>query len=502
MLRPIDVYTTTAEFTIAGKGGATLGTLFTRYEVRRINDLRNLSESASYRLTSTARVVIGGAQTEPTWPNYQFNDYPALVACGSILPVSGDSVRLVDYAPRTLNATVSAASSSNDGSTASSTIQRSSGSAVTQTNSYGASVSVGLMGPSVTADYNHSEAQETNQSRSRSTDRGSTHDSGENDSLSIKDWAGYASLNGGIKAPQWTWAQEYPWDILQYNVPLPDSDGLIPMPTMMLDRMFVAYDYFDLGYTVGPPSCLSLFGIDFVMKACWEFDLPASAADQLVTLKHPLTYWSASHGLSIAGGGHPTPYSKLDKTTPGATYTSPALDLTLLGLDPILSGDGDNGAVVGFIKSKFLAPPGTTTAFKILSDANNLQVEGSGFDATMTTAGGKTTSSLTVHFKILDATTDYALFLKAWVAKAGSCLLSFTFNGDPDSTVTRRVDALEGQGGENNLISVVMRNKDYTSNDFHDYLKLGANRIDIQIAADGSGAAAPFALKALAIGEG
>jgi hypothetical protein len=499
MLRPIDIYTTTQEFPIVGKSGS-LGTIYMRYEVRRVTDLRNMSETVAYRMTCTTRILIADPQAPPTWPAFQYTGYPARIDCGLNLGVKTPQIRIVDYSPRTINASVSTAASSNVGGTNSNSIQHSSGSATTQTNTYGASVSVGLMGPSATADYSHSTSDESSQSQAASTDTGSSRDSGESDSISIKDWAGYASLAAGVSAPAWTWAQEYPWDFIQFNTPLPGStDGLIPIPQAMMDRMIFPPPIADIPFLVAPPSYLSLFGVDLTMKACWEFDLPPLISDQHATMTHKLGYWSASHGLETVSGSEASFFS-IDKSTPEATYTSSTLDLTLLGLDPILSGDGDNGAVVGFIKSKFLAPPAAGATFKILSDENNLQVEGAGFNDQMTTAGAAP-ASVTVSFKVLDTSVDYALFIKGWLASAGSCLLSFTFNNDPDTTVTRRIDTLEGQGGENNLASIVMRNKDYTSNDYHDYLRLGTNTIQISILPDGSGSAAPFTLKAMAIGE-
>lgn len=501
MQRTIDLYTQTLSAPVPGVS-EDIGVLYARYTVQRVNNLRNLTAQIAYRLTCTTRIVVNYDGVQPTYPSYMFSGYPARIDSQVLLTAASPDIRLVDYSPRTINTTTNAAASSSANGTTSSSLQQTNGSSVSQTNSYNYHVSASLFDLSASADEGHSKTRETSKSTNASQESSMSRESGESDSMSIKDWAAYSHLGEGLLKPAWIFAQEYPWDVLQYSTPAPGT-SYVPLPQFVMDRMFYPVASQDYPILVAPPSHLSLFGPDVTMKAVWEIELPATLADQTISVQHLVNYTSASHGV-VDQDGTRVQTMTLDSTSvPQATFESGPIDLTLLGLDPILSGDVSDGAVVGFIPSKFISPPATGQTFKILSDSNTLQVTGSGFDADMTAAPTSTsTPTVTVSFKILDSHTDYALFIKGWVGSEGACLLTFAFNGDADTAVTRRVDSLEGQGGENNLISVVMRNKDYTSIDYHDYLKPGFNTVEITITADGAAAAPPFVMRALAIGEG
>jgi hypothetical protein len=104
---------------------------------------------------------------------------------------------------------------------------------------------------------------------------------------------------------------------------------------------------------------------------------------------------------------------------------------------------------------------------------------------------------VSLDFKIIDTTVPYALFLKHWNTTSTGCALTIVINGI--TTITRHVDAMEGEGGDANLTVVSLRNLSYASINYHDYLQLGHNHIDITIVADDPGAG--YVLRAVAIGE-
>ena len=69
--------------------------------------------------------------------------------------------------------------------------------------------------------------------------------------------------------------------------------------------------------------------------------------------------------------------------------------------------------------------------------------------------------------------------MKHW--KLGSDDIKLTIVVNEDNTIVKYVDAREGEGGEDNLLSISLRDLRYASGDFHDYLQLGLNCIKITI---------------------
>ncbi|MGY2490459.1 hypothetical protein [Cupriavidus sp. CP313] len=501
MIRTSDLYCATFDYPISADG-ATIGIARMRYEVRYIQDMRNLASVRTYRIECTQRVIIpnsGGYSTTPGAVT-SFDSYPALLMSSTTLTVSTDAqARLVNYAPKTMNTAIMTSVSNSTGSSNSYSAQRTSGSSVSQTNTYGGSVSMGVSGEdptgSVSADYSHSSTTETSSSLSHGTDVGTNAGRDLGDQITVKDWGAYANLDSGGVTPTWVWGQEYPWDVIQYRNC--DSNNVVALPDFVVDRL-----YEDPGSTsslVFPPSQLSLFGIDFTMKAHWMIDLPAALTDQVVNFAHTLGYMEGSHGNYIPQTGAAVQQATLEQRAIEPFGPASSFDLTLLGLDPIVDGSAKNGAVIGFIAQKFIVAPSGGAAFKIISEANNLQVTGSGFDDVMSTSFSENgQATLTFNFKVVDTIHEYALYFKHWNTSAVGCAMSITVN-DNDPLV-RHVDTQEGEGGDNNMLAITLRNRDYSSIDYHDYLQLGMNTIVVTITPDTANAGAGYYLRALAIG--
>jgi hypothetical protein len=499
MIRESDLYTHTERHLLCF-GGTTFGNVYTQYKVRQVVDVRNLGEVRRYHIACTQRIIIPN-QTPfvliPSAASQPNVNYPALLRSTFSLTLSwsdGD-VHLVNYSPRTVNTTVSASSSQNLGSTATASVQHTSGSSTSDTNTFGVSLSemFGLGG-----DASHSSTSEQYHSTTTGSEQGSSAEYGESDAMSVKDWASFTYLSPDGNTPTWFWGQEYPWDVIQFRmVPPAGSKGQVWVPDFVERRLLIVNDT-NINFMM-PPSQLSLFGIDFTMKAAWLVSLPKDSTDDDASVGHAVEYLSATHELNTDG------FLLTKFNVPSVDFTPPTakLQLTLLGLDPIRDGSVRNGAVIGFIPSKFIAPPNNEgSKFKIISEANTLQVTGTGFILLTAGFGAKIVATeaatLRVQFKIMDTRNDYAIFMKHWIDAGNGCTLQFVFNGN--ETVTRHVDWLQGEGGEDNLSSIVMRNKDYTSIDYHDYLVLGLNTIDITITPD-QGGPTFYLLRALAIGE-
>lgn len=493
VINPGDVHKATFQAPLSN-GGTTYGSTYTTYEVVQVTDVRNLTAVRTYVVTCTHRVVIPNTTVFDLTPSSDnmFSEYPALLS--SQFEVEGASdyaARLLTYAPRTLNTTVMATVNESEGANESFTRQHTSGSSTSQTNTYGASMSLGFSGEdptgSVGAEFSESETTEHSSSDMSGSDKGSNSESGASDSMSIKDWGSYAYLDATNLVPTWLWGQEYPWDVIQYRYC--EKDNNVTLPEFVLCRLF---DNVKEPKQAFPPSQLSLFGIDFTMKAAWQVALPAELSKQSLVLKHRLAYISASHGLEggktvVTMNPAPVPF----------TLAPPPLDLTLLGLDPAQLP----GPVIGFIPSKFIVAPEAGGPFKIISDTNAMQVSGTGFDSVMTTSFKGGSASLLVQFKIIDATVAYGLFLKHWKTTENGCSLSMVFNGDTANPVVRHVDSMESEGGDENLTSVTLRHTDYSAADYHDYLVMGLNTVEITITPDDPAEAAGYLLKAIALGE-
>lgn len=498
MLIPNDLYRWTQVEPIK-VGTQSYGSMELTYDVRQITDVRNLGTSRAYRLSCTQRLIIPNLRKfdVAAGPVTKYDGYPAIVSSAFKLSLpGGGTARLINYSPRTVNTAVMTARNDSQGQNQSTSRQHSSGSSTSDTNSYGVNASFGFFGDDLTgsfgADYSHSHTDEHSRSASRGSEHGTSLETGSSASMSVKDWATYSSLSpDDDTSPMWIWGQEYPWDVVSYrNCP---TDNNVKLPAFVLDRLF---DTTVSPPGVFPPSQLSEFGIDFTMKAAWLIDVPADAIMPSAQVSHQIQYATGSHGLS--GSPPTTPYVTFDPTPQLPPVTVGALPLSRLGLDP-LGGPGDaTGAVVGFAENKFVNPPDDGKAFQITSDENTLDVSGQGFVDVMSTDFKHGQVTMLVVFKVVDADYDYTLHLKHWKTTDNGCQLGITINND--YTVYRHVDSMEGQGGDDNLTAVNLRNKDYTSVDYHDYLQMGMNTIQIYLTPDDASKPAGYELRALAIG--
>ncbi|MEX0299926.1 MAG: hypothetical protein AB3N28_12720, partial [Kordiimonas sp.] len=162
-----------------------------------------------------------------------------------------------------------------------------------------------------------------------------------------------------------------------------------------------------------------------------------------------------------------------------------------------------NGAGIGFREHLFdIAPTSADSVFKILSAGNNLLVTGTGFGSVMSAVFPKLYSgsgaTLKVSFKVVDLQTEYALILHHWKgADSGNLKLSCCVNGDWTTEFT--LDAEEGRGASNNISKVDLRNLDLKSANFHDYLVVGLNEIEITITPSSTSTPSEYVISALAV---
>ena len=507
MLNTRDLYTY-AEAPLLGSSADPFGTTLIQYEMRKYQDIRNLSSELAYLLICKQRIVIPNPTPYQVGPSSSTSfNYPAAITNAITLTVNidGATIFLKDYFPRTLNAAVSTSANTAEDKSISNSNQYTSGSSTAQSNSFGVSVSTAgfigdLFGGAVTQE-NQSSWQST-KSNSLASGTGSARqsDMSSGESMSIKDWNCYGFTDQTDGSVSWIWGQSYPWDVILYNQ---GTSSSINLPAFVMARMVGYYD--STGTKDGPPTAmvlppsqLALFGVDFTMRAGWLIKFPQGVSElATATVTHTTTRYLASHQLA---GSTFSATLQTNLSASSSTFASSPLDLSTYALDAILTAGRGNGAAIGFTANPFIIAPATSNTFKIVSPSNNLQVTGTGFSANMSTTFTQTVT-LTVQFKILDTVNEYSLLLMHWIGQgSGPCKLTITANGNKAWTSVVYVDAVEGQGGQDNVTAVGLRNTDFSSTNYHDYLVIGLNTISITIEA-ASGGTSQYTLFALGIGQ-
>jgi len=498
--------------------GKTIGQLIADFHVVDYDDVQTQDFSSvkkeinrKFLLNCTQRIIIS-TENNPllSVPNSNqsvYSDYPVLIN-NSIKIISSGIIEanLLEYSPKTVNTQVQKTASQDlsTGSTASNSRSTSSGSSVSETNSFGVSVStssnLSLMdagvSSTVTANAEHSQTF----SHEHSITSGSELSHNKNQSLSesasmnIKDWGAFSYVKqGSIPMTGWIFGQEYPWDAIRCrktngrSIDTEEQVGLI-IPKNMLVNL---YD----GEALLPPSELSMFGINFVSKSLYLITL--NNESDLINIDYSTLLYNATHKLN---GKNVEVY--IDKQPTSIFIDDPiTINLPIMALDTL--GLPGKQAIVGFIPSKFIVPPspmesGKVSAFKINSASNTLYIKdttdyssvkdnGAGFSDSETRLIANlseqcTSLSFTLYFKVVDTSNYYNLYLKHW-KKTGSkgIKLTFTINEDSDNKIVKYVDSEEAEGAEKNLLIIALRDYNYASIDYHDYLQLGLNSIEVKI---------------------
>ena len=544
MFKRQDPYSYTEFLTLYDNAGTTsqpIGVLAIEYRVSLYNDVLvqnqssvNQPKNQQFLLYCTQRLFMvnpGNSSVAPitgsTLATEYFANYPALIETYmQVVESSGVTLNLMDYSPLTVNTAVQQTGSTGnstgttDGTSSSSTT----GSSYTQSSTYGTSVTVGDTFSGATASYEYTTASTNEKSATTGQDSSSSasKDNSSSASMSIKDWGSYASVNPVYVYPTWVFGQEYPWNAIDCRYAgsttypgVKDSAGnylSAPDPNQfkMIISNSMAANLFD-GTYLYPPSELSMFGLNFVMKSSWRVYVDDAASTE-VTLNHNVDYYAASHIVTPSSATTYTPQVYLDKTASTLSISktstniptfSITLDLNIMGLDPL--GVNSSSAIVGFLPVKFLPPatitPPATSAtlplkFKTIAATNDLMIQNATDYGSLTTSGFSVSQAsltanwsatqnipytLVMYFKVIDSVSEYTLNIKHWTTQATGVQLTIVINEDTSNTIIKYVTALEGEGGDNNLLSIALRDLDFASIDYHDYLQLGLNSISIKM---------------------
>ena len=411
----------------------------------------------------------------------------------------------MDYTPKTLNSAVTSSQSGSVANNVQSSTEHTSGSSTSETNTFEFSANVGIFAGDLTGgvsdSYSKSTTHEHSTSDSTGASRGSDVSNATSDSMSIKDWGSFATVDATNQNLRWFWGQQYPWDVLTYHNVDPKS-GEIVLPPSVVDLL-----YDSAQQQVFPPCQLSLFGINLVSKATWLCLQPAGAPDEAISFTHTLFTFTGTHGTNGSGAA----FSVRLTVNPDFSWTSPQLSLAQLALNALPGPEADERSTVGFVLSQFTffgqaQPKGGSDQFSIRSPGNNLLISGSGFnapasnDAPMTAnLSGTSPATMTIFFKVASETEDLTLYLKQWKTTPLGCTISIAINDNPG--IVRHVDSLEAGSGTDNILRVMLRNTDYTSPEFYDYVVMGLNRITLSISGDPVTPPQPsgYAIRAVAI---
>lgn len=532
MLNTPDLYTWTDSVSIFDQSSKkVIGTLIVEYTARLYTDVRNLTSTRAYHITCTQRVIFPNANISKFGPGdiTGFLKYPAMMTATVNLNAgsNGGSFYVVDYKPKTMNTAVMTSQSGALNSQTTSSLQHTTGSSTSETNSYEVGVSLGIFGDSPTGGFStmegHSETTSEDQAFSTGQAVGRGTQSASSNSMSIKDWAAYAALDAKNAMLSWVWGQEYPWNVIEFHNTHQKSPDSVKLPEYVKDLLWDSGKSGSSPQQIYPPSKLSLFGINFLMKCSWLYPVSDQTPIDTVSFTHALTYYQGSHeittvtpaDLSVTLAQVALAYGSSSSTSP---YKSAQIDLGKLALEPVRKDASGHRAIVGFVPTQFVVqPPGISPEvnaapiFSIKSGANNLYIRGSGFaapsgeDVPMSADLTTGDAQLEVDFKIVDVNRDYTLFLKHWKTGAAPCLMQIWINQSPTSApvVSRHIDSLEAGSGTNNVSTIILRRKSYNTAEYYDYLTLGLNTIIIKLSPsqDGaSGASCGYAIRALAIG--
>ncbi|MEM7182074.1 MAG: hypothetical protein AAF518_14245 [Spirochaetota bacterium] len=472
-----------------------------------------MQDKLSYQIKCSQRIIIPNTTPYPLGAQHitDFSDYPAILSNTiKITNLNEAVIELVDYKPRTINTSVTTSHTDASGKMSSASHGHSTGSTTSQSNTYGASASLGFFGLAATggvsASASHTSSSSHFQSESTGDNSGSHSSSSGGESMSVKDWACNSYLDNKYQnqSPTWVWGQQYPWDIVKYNnvgVDNPKPNTLVKLPKFIIPLLC------DDSQAL-PPSQLSLFGIDFTMESVWI--VQPNNGDTQVLFDHSIEYYTASHSFKASTNGDEPSVNATISSANKPNISSVCFDLCSYGLDPLpnLADTGSGGAIVGFIPSKFVTPPAPVdnvdgkliaSPFKIISGSNNLLIQdtsdyskatvqdiGAGFSPSETALSVQFSTNvptlvISVNFKVANTSEDYTLFMKHWKTEMVGVMLNITINGNSMNTITKYVDSLESEGGEKNLLTIALRNTDFGSIDYHDYLQLGFNTVVIEI---------------------
>lgn len=487
------------------------------YEFNKLRNLEKFKDTNSFIVSVTHNIDIPGIGFSPNEKKIErFSDYPVLLKVNTAITelTNNASAQIMKIFPKTLNSSVETVSNNSTNASKSQNIEHSSGSTNSNVNTFGVGVSANYQqafgwGGSVSANYSHSWGHSDTVSDSTGHSNQNSVASANSSEMSIKDWSSYGYLKNNTgntgriigENPEWIWSQSYPWDVIQFHDLVIDEQGntTVNIPALIQDRILMFNENKPI---LLPPSLLSLFGINFIMKADWIIKFPDVITDlEKIQFSHTVTLFKASHYFS-SNNENAKLVTTLNSEAEANTqaFSSDIINMGKSALIPIF-GTNNNSTVIGFRDHLFdIAPTSNNCKFKIISADNRLMVTGNGFDEIMTTGftNEDKSAKLIATFKLNDINNIYSLIIHHWLGpKSGKVILTCKINDAWTEELT--VDSEEGMGGKNNLSQIDLRDFDLKSVNFHDYLKIGINTVEITVKPVSTEGSYEYCLSALGI---
>lgn len=488
------------------EGDKRIGFVITTYQVDVIEEFDEMSflmsaeqENLKFLLSISQRVIYYNQDSvllTLTSNENKFLNYPVLLDAQIALKAKkGVVVSVLDYSPKIINTEVSKTESSSnaEGKTINSSISSTTGSSSSISVSTGISSSTGI-----NIDLTGTNSWESSKTKNLDAGSSSNAERSTGISMAVEDWGAYASINTLVNSPigvTWNFGQQNPWNALIYHKFSGVSEDDIEKHQLVLPQ-YVVSKLFDQGTTL-PPSGLSLYGFDFLMEASFLVKVSDPYVESL-EIEHVIKVVKASHMLQNGK----VEVSR-DKTATFLTNKHKDLKHTvkitpvLLALKPI--GQVFSSAIVGFHRNSFDLLPSSSSGFRIRSLENDMLVRSkevksdqeiflfSVIKNALCIDLKQDEASFEVFFKIADSHKNYNIVVKHWLQKELTALqhpgveLHFIINGDLDSKIIKYVNDSLQDGGESNVLSFSLRNLDYASIDFHNYLRIGLNKITILV---------------------
>lgn len=492
------------------EGNERIGFVLTTYTV----EIRKEFDEASYTVTSspadendiyllnvTQRVIYfnkNSILTPITDTTNEYLDYPVLLNAQLNVHVpleGGVDATIQDYSPKIINTEVSKSESNSNaqGETTGSTKSSTTGNSSSISVSGGYSSAGGMhIDVSKTIGYDESNTESAEQSTSYNSEKSSGI------SMAVEDWGSFASINtlqDSQRGITWNFGQQNPWNALIYKKITDPKKSLGKQVELALPN-YITQRLIDNGVVL-PPSGLSLNGFDFSMEGNFIIKINDQLIEK-ITVEHVFKLSKGSHKIDhnkIEVYRDESPIFLTPAQQPGAVTHVTEIPAALLALRPV--GQVFDAAIVGFNKKSFDLLPNQSHGFKIRSLENDILIKSSSlvFDGNSPFSTSKNMLCMTIgeqdvtfdiYFKIADSTKNYKITFKHWLqeqidSQCSGAEMQVLVNDDSDSKMTKYVKDVMQEGGENNILTLSLRNLDYTTIDFHNYLKIGLNKISITV---------------------
>lgn len=488
-------------------GDERLGYTTTSYNLKVIEEFEEMTYNLSaatnrpiiYLLTVTQRIIYfnkGSIQKPLSKDTDEYRDYPVLLNAQLNIQVqNGIDVSILDYSPKVINTEINKSESNNDaqGETTGTTKSSTTGTTISANIGVGASQNMGAHidgGLSASHEWSTTDTEEHLKTTNKDHSLGF--------SMAVQDWGSYASINtlqDSQKGITWNFGQQNPWNALTFNKSC--SDTLMDNEQVQLAIPDYISKKLKDNKTILPPSGLSLNGFDFMMESTFLLKISQPLLESF-QVEHLYKLGKATHRLTndtVEVFRDKILWPLTSKEGPAELSLKTEIFPSLLSLKPI--GEVFNSAIVGFYRKSFDLSPSDSTGFKIRSFENDLlikspEIDGNPIDSSYSLLQNvlcltlrENEISFDIFFKINDLHKNYNLIIKHWIQdKQGSpnhtgVSLRFMINEDEDCTIVKQVNDKLQEGGESNILSLSLRNLDYTTIDFHNYLKIGLNKISV-----------------------